>query len=298
MSTVGKTLFHALSMCLMVAGLLHVERAHSTQSSISGFSVQSDTPGQLVVMVNYYYGGERGPTAAIFATTESAVDSQEVPVYVGQGQASLVITASAAVPYAYTTTTIGFHMKATDGSGSVVASRVFPWNKTWTGQHLSQAVNPRNATCSQYAQTAIAQYTQAQAADCPNVGYPVWSNDFNHHYQWCLRVSDPDANAETSKRQQILTKCPVCVRYARTAVAQYMQSLALRTYCPNLGYPVWSEDFNHHYQWCMRVPQENLQAEELNRANVLKQCETRRGNRPYDCVGKCDDFGLPEFYGE
>ena len=200
MDTLGKTLRGVSLIYLIVVGLLHTEHAHSSQSTISSFSVQSDAPGQLVVLVGYYYGGERGPGAAIFATTESSVDSQEAPVYVGHGQARLVITASAAVPYVYTTTTIGFHMKATDGSGSIFASRVFPWTKTWTGQHLSQAANPRNATCVLYAQTAISQYTQAQTAGCPNLGYPVWSNDFNHHYQWCLRVSATEADSGTTQR--------------------------------------------------------------------------------------------------
>ncbi|TLP42601.1 hypothetical protein FDK21_19540 [Cohaesibacter sp. CAU 1516] len=40
--------------------------------------------------------------------------------------------------------------------------------------------------CRIYANTALAQYNVAIKHNC-GYGGPVWSNDFMHHYGWCLR---------------------------------------------------------------------------------------------------------------
>ena len=40
--------------------------------------------------------------------------------------------------------------------------------------------------CRIYANTAIAQYNVAVKSNC-GFGGPVWSNNFMHHYGWCLR---------------------------------------------------------------------------------------------------------------
>lgn len=47
--------------------------------------------------------------------------------------------------------------------------------------------------CQQYATTAVAQFQQAQAKVMPNLAFPVWSDNYQHHYQWCLTVPESDA---------------------------------------------------------------------------------------------------------
>lgn len=60
--------------------------------------------------------------------------------------------------------------------------------------------------CARYAKTAVEQYESFMEKGC---GEPSarWSGDYNHHYQWCLRVDTETANAEALARARALQDC-------------------------------------------------------------------------------------------
>ena len=61
--------------------------------------------------------------------------------------------------------------------------------------------------CQQYATTALEQFEEAAAASCNGLKYPVWSMDFDHHYQWCLTVPVGQAQAGTAFRKKVFDFC-------------------------------------------------------------------------------------------
>ena len=61
--------------------------------------------------------------------------------------------------------------------------------------------------CQQYAATALEQFEMAAAADCKGLKYPVWSMDFDHHYQWCLTVPVAHAQAGAAQRRKVFDFC-------------------------------------------------------------------------------------------
>lgn len=66
--------------------------------------------------------------------------------------------------------------------------------------------------CAQYAKTAIAQQLENLSSNCGLSG-PRWSAEYNHHYDWCIRVSGAQSQSETLRRAIDLQNCganPVC----------------------------------------------------------------------------------------
>jgi len=135
--------------------------------------------------------------------------------------------------------------------------------------------------CDTYARTAIAQNEQNDRRGCGFHG-ARWSSDYNHHYQWCLAVPEQAARSETQEREIALgTQCREpdstgdarrCDTYARTAIAQNEQND--RKGCGFHG-ARWSSDYNHHYQWCLAVPEQAARSETQEREDALRtQCHT------------------------
>ncbi len=61
--------------------------------------------------------------------------------------------------------------------------------------------------CSNYADTAVQQYNFGQQHNLPGIVPPVWSNDRNGHYNWCMHGENYRfANNENAKRQAYLDK--------------------------------------------------------------------------------------------
>ena len=60
--------------------------------------------------------------------------------------------------------------------------------------------------CSDYANKAVAQYNQSKQYNLPGIFPPVWSNDLNGHFNWCMAVPENFANSENAKRQAYLDK--------------------------------------------------------------------------------------------
>jgi len=63
------------------------------------------------------------------------------------------------------------------------------------------------ARCDQYAKTAISQNQQNISKGCGFTG-PAWSDNYSHHYDWCMRVPSVQADAGTKMRSDDLqNKC-------------------------------------------------------------------------------------------
>jgi hypothetical protein len=69
----------------------------------------------------------------------------------------------------------------------------------------SKADGSLNSFCKQYADRALKQIKQRKerTGSIP-ANDPVWKNDFYHHYNWCLGVSESSANKGAKLRQDWL----------------------------------------------------------------------------------------------
>lgn len=61
--------------------------------------------------------------------------------------------------------------------------------------------------CTTYANKALEEFVTAKDLHCTELNYPVWSMDFNHHFSWCQRVSEADANAGDKQRTDHIDAC-------------------------------------------------------------------------------------------
>ncbi len=139
--------------------------------------------------------------------------------------------------------------------------------------------------CDQYAKTAISQNQENISKGC-GFGGSRWNSDYNHHYKWCVNVPKQFADFETSERnKEITNSCsgtrspglknegvPVgpdarCDQYAKTAISQNQQNM--ESACGFTG-PAWSPDYNHHYDWCVRVQKEQADAGTKMRSDDLR----------------------------
>ncbi len=60
--------------------------------------------------------------------------------------------------------------------------------------------------CQHYAARAVQQYQQGMSHHLAGIVPPVWSNDRNGHYRWCLGTPENVVSSETSKRQAYLDR--------------------------------------------------------------------------------------------
>lgn len=58
--------------------------------------------------------------------------------------------------------------------------------------------------CDTYAKTAIQQYLEAKTRKLPNTDPPVWSPDYDLHYNWCRGVDEWMADRGTYERSKVL----------------------------------------------------------------------------------------------
>jgi hypothetical protein len=140
--------------------------------------------------------------------------------------------------------------------------------------------------CAQYARQAIAQYQEAKASNCEGLEYPEWSDDYNHHFQWCLRESVSQALADSKRRdrQGFLRRCkgdplivPECDEYATTACSQ--NNLNIMREC-GFSDERWSSDYDYHYSWCVHGNNRQYAKNQmLDRKMALDaDCPTRQGD--------------------
>lgn len=126
--------------------------------------------------------------------------------------------------------------------------------------------------CRNYALKAVQQNQEAQKLGC---GFkpPIWSNDHQMHFDWCVNGNNQNLAAnETKKRQNRLNDCkkakattppktppqppansnvPMCQLYANEAIKIAAKAAALN--CGMTG-PRWLQDYNAHFNWCLANP--------------------------------------------
>ena len=115
---------------------------------------------------------------------------------------------------------------------------------------------------------------------------PAWSPNYNHHYDWCMKVPRTQSDAGTSQRSDDLAnRCSAtqpsqpqgggtmtgpevrCDQYAKTAISQNQQNMERA--CGFTG-PAWSDNYSHHYDWCVRVEKEQADAGTKMRSDDLQ----------------------------
>ena len=107
---------------------------------------------------------------------------------------------------------------------------VFPWRDSSSGRQR----DPKIAQCRRYAETAVSQQKENLRRGCRFKG-DEWSADFDYHYNWCLQVPPPRADAVNRERAEALKrKCvPASSGEQRTA----MPSLRRNSGFPAEGKP-------------------------------------------------------------
>lgn len=70
-----------------------------------------------------------------------------------------------------------------------------------------------------------------------------------------------------------------CKHYAQQAVWQYNKSLKIPK-CYQGDNAVWTPDFQHHYQWCLSVPEKQARAGDDTRGQRLHQCNMAAYGHP------------------
>lgn len=156
-------------------------------------------------------------------------------------------------------------------------------------------VNKSNVTqrCRQYATAAVRANKINTSKGCGYSG-ARWTNDYNGHYNWCLRAPQSTADQETQARRTSLNNCSAgsnnitqrCKNYASAAVRANQQNVSNR--CGYTG-ARWTNDYNGHYNWCLRVPQSTADQETRARSTSLGSCSAPRrqcpgGYNPYGCL--------------
>ncbi len=137
--------------------------------------------------------------------------------------------------------------------------------------------------CKDYALRAVQQNQEQLKLNC---GFqpPVWSNDHQAHFDWCVQGNNASGiQAETQKRDAQLAACKqaqgqnqkqkelACVQYASKAIDIIAKAQLLK--CPNLIGPRWLNDFDAHYNWCIGGANPAVMAsEEAARAAAFKTC--------------------------
>lgn len=171
------------------------------------------------------------------------------------------------------------------------------------------------AACDQYAKDAITQLKQAQSLGLPTP-FPVWSDNYQHHYGWCLGQPENALSQGRAQRQAELDKAkgqvnqappPVagtipaidvapaqlpsqpnvynvdkqdngkaCARYAAESVRQNQMNTSLGL---GLTGPAWSNDFQSHNRWCLHGENIRTTPGQLeNREKILQEFAIKNGN--------------------
>ena len=179
-----------------------------------------------------------------------------------------------------------------------------------------QALAASHEFCERYARHALEHFEVAKGEGCQNLNYPVWSMDFNHHYNWCREAPEAQVNKGGEQRVDLLRKCRnrsgqgavigtvtgrevdtgriaalsrqrSCQDYANSGVSQQQRNL--KAGCGLRG-PQWNGNYNDHFNWCMHG--ENLkytQTEQQTRQDALDRCGAGTP-APQRSSASCQDY--------
>ncbi len=128
--------------------------------------------------------------------------------------------------------------------------------------------------CNDYADKAVKQYKLAKSNNLPNINWPLWTDDWDGHNNWCKTVTEDVANKETAKRQAVLdkyikpkTKEDYCNTYADTAIKQYTRAVQINL--PDMNTLMWNNNRDIHFKWCMAVTEDIAENEESKRQKQI-----------------------------
>lgn len=158
--------------------------------------------------------------------------------------------------------------------------------KSWLDSHsASNSGMSKDSFCRQYAEKALQQIRQRKERTGSAPADPVWKEDFNRHFNWCLGVSESSAERGTMQRQQWLDshsavkpknpKEAFCREYTENALRQIRIRKAMGSKVPAVmpapNDPVWKEDYNHHYNWCLGAPESSAKRGSKTRQDWIDQ---------------------------
>ncbi|MBU2481187.1 MAG: hypothetical protein KJ760_08870 [Proteobacteria bacterium] len=118
---------------------------------------------------------------------------------------------------------------------------------------LSSASAVNLEACRRYAAESVRQNEQNVALKAGFTG-PAWNSSFDHHYNWCVQGNNlADTPTHLANREKALQENAIKFakeafkRYGTESVRQFNESKAMGA---GFGPPVWSPDYNSHYNWC------------------------------------------------
>lgn len=156
--------------------------------------------------------------------------------------------------------------KSIDAGYRPVAITSFP--EGWVDLVL---VLPGKSFTSAYVETFLMESGQA----------PFVQSRFKMGYTWKDGVLSKSqvaggSAADGGRKKLIEEHAAFCQDYADTAVAQYTRATGQKL--QGIRPPVWSADFDHHYSWCLRVPEGQARAGTAMRREYLEKYQRIDGD--------------------
>lgn len=155
--------------------------------------------------------------------------------------------------------------------------------------------------CRHYTEDAIKKYENGIRKGCQDLNFPVWSEDYNHHYNWCLTATETEVNQGKAYRDQQFEQCQgqealgkIVESVTETAlgtVAKYAHEKPCRDYATKsvtqqhknieqgcgLSGPEWNPKYDDHYNWCIHGENHTFSKTALQqRERLLLQCTTKQ----------------------
>lgn len=136
--------------------------------------------------------------------------------------------------------------------------------------------------CDDYAEVAVGQARLNERLKCGLRGVR-WSKYADDHFDFCMRASNRDRDAEQASRDGDLQVCQrkktqvdaECDIYARKAVRAVQLNGEQR--CGNVGREVWNADYKYNYNFCIQSNSEDRLQAQIQRRRALRVCSFLKG---------------------
>ena len=137
--------------------------------------------------------------------------------------------------------------------------------------------------CRRYALDAVTLNHEAQKHQCTELKSPVWSNDHQKHFDWCMHGDNSKYIVNRNKeRKASLESCKIkentCRKYALDAVELNHEA---QKYQCGFKPPVWSNNHQNHFDWCRHGDNSKytVNANKKRKAS-LQTCKAKSANKP------------------
>ncbi len=141
------------------------------------------------------------------------------------------------------------------------------------------------ARCDHFARLSAEQSRSSNQYNC-RLKSSLWKlGDVGSLKRWCLKANDKQRTKQFRRREEDLKSCfdrfgsgaigggqadEACDDYARTAMSQYRKGV--RQECRLRG-EEWSDEYDDHYAWCLKVTPARRKRLIFSRSAVLKTCK-------------------------